>query len=129
MSIIILSKSGCKECTKVKDFLTTLRLEWKMEIVEDKNELFNICGKAVHGWPQVIIDGKVVDDVYDYFEDYEPILAENINRFTIFPIQYPHLWDLYKKAQMSNWIAEEVDLSSDVEDWKKLSENEKHFIK
>jgi len=30
---------------------------------------------------------------------------------------------------MSNWTAEEVDLSSDMEDWKNLNDNEKKFIK
>ena len=30
---------------------------------------------------------------------------------------------------MSNWTAEEIDLGSDLADWKKLNENEKHFIK
>lgn len=129
MAITLLTRTGCGECIKVKDFLTSLMLEWKTEKIEDKDELYKICGRKVHGWPQVIIDGQLVDDVYEYYEDYEPILAENVNRFTIFPIQYPHLWDLYKKAQLSNWIAEEVDLSSDMEDWKKLSGNEKHFIK
>lgn len=29
----------------------------------------------------------------------------------------------------SFWTAEEVDLSRDVNDWEKLNENEKHFIK
>jgi ribonucleoside-diphosphate reductase subunit M2 len=30
---------------------------------------------------------------------------------------------------MSNWTAEEVDVASDMEDWKKLSDNERHFVK
>ena len=28
----------------------------------------------------------------------ETILTENPNRFTIFPLKYPDLWELYKKA-------------------------------
>ena len=36
---------------------------------------------------------------------------------------------MYKKAQMSNWTAEEVDVSADMEDWKNMSENERHFVK
>ena len=59
----------------------------------------------------------------------EPILTQSNNRFTTFPITYPDLWELYKKAQASNWTAEEIDLSSDMVDWEKLTDNEQHFIK
>jgi ribonucleoside-diphosphate reductase beta chain len=37
---------------------------------------------------------------------------------------------MYKDAEASFWTAEEIDLSSDLSDWKdRLSEDEKHFIK
>ena len=58
----------------------------------------------------------------------EPLLAENPNRFVIFPIEYPDLWEMYKKALASFWTAEEVDLSRDLNDWAKLNKSEKHFI-
>lgn len=35
---------------------------------------------------------------------------------------------MYKKAEASFWTAEEIDLSSDHNDWIKLSNNEKHFV-
>ena len=60
----------------------------------------------------------------------EPILADNPDRFVLFPIKYPAIWDWYKKAEASFWTAEEVDLSSDLNDWdNKLNDNERHFIK
>ncbi|AST09231.1 ribonucleotide reductase small subunit [Murmansk poxvirus] len=59
----------------------------------------------------------------------EPILIENPNRFVIFPIQYHDIWNMYKKAEASFWTAEEVDLSKDLNDWNKLTSDEKHFIK
>lgn len=59
----------------------------------------------------------------------EPLLRENKHRFVIFPIQYPELWSMYKKAEASFWTVEEVDLASDKKDWEKLSDDEKHFIK
>lgn len=60
----------------------------------------------------------------------EPILVENKDRFVLFPIQHPHIWSMYKKAEASFWTAEEIDLSTDIRDWdKKLSDNERHFIK
>ncbi|CAI9763135.1 unnamed protein product [Fraxinus pennsylvanica] len=59
----------------------------------------------------------------------EPILAPNSDRFCMFPIQYPQIWEMYKKAEASFWTAEEVDLSQDIQHWDKLTEDEKHFIK
>lgn len=41
----------------------------------------------------------------------EPLLRDNPRRFVIFPIQYPDIWQMYKKAEASFWTAEEVDLS------------------
>lgn len=60
----------------------------------------------------------------------EPILEENKDRFVLFPIKQPQIWEMYKKAEASFWTAEEIDLSSDLQDWdKKLTEEEKYFIK
>ena len=59
----------------------------------------------------------------------EPLLMENKQRFVLFPISYQSIWEMYKKAQASFWTAEEVDLSSDLNDWAKLTADEKHFIK
>lgn len=60
----------------------------------------------------------------------EPILKENKDRFVLFPIKHHDIWEMYKKAEASFWTAEEIDLSSDGQDWEnKLSEDEKHFVK
>ena len=59
----------------------------------------------------------------------DPILAPTSDRFTVFPIKYPDLWSLYKKAVGSFWTAEEIDLGADAADWVKLTGPEKHFIK
>ena len=59
----------------------------------------------------------------------EEILNPTNDRFTMFPIVYPDLWNLYKKAVSSFWTTEEIDLSTDMTDWEKLNDNEKHFIK
>jgi ribonucleotide reductase beta subunit family protein with ferritin-like domain len=58
----------------------------------------------------------------------EPLLKENPNRFVLFPIQWPDIWSMYKKAEASFWTAEEIDLQSDLSDWFRLSKDEKHFI-
>lgn len=59
----------------------------------------------------------------------EPILEGSANRFVLFPIQYPKIWKKYKEHAASFWTAEEIDFSKDIEDWKKLNNDERHFIK
>ena len=59
----------------------------------------------------------------------EPLLEENKDRFVLFPIKHPEIWEMYKIAEMSFWTAEEVDLYQDLRDWKNLSADEQHFIK
>jgi ribonucleoside-diphosphate reductase beta chain len=58
----------------------------------------------------------------------EPILVNNPNRFVIFPIKHPDIWDFYKRAEASFWTAEEVDLSDDLAQYENLTSGEKHFI-
>ncbi len=58
----------------------------------------------------------------------EPILTENKDRFVLFPIQHPEIWQMYKKAEASFWTAEEMDLSHDLKDWDRLNSGEKHFV-
>jgi ribonucleoside-diphosphate reductase subunit M2 len=58
----------------------------------------------------------------------EPLLRDNPQRFVILPIQYDDIWMMYKKAVASFWTVEEVDLSKDMQDWNKLTDNERHFI-
>ena len=59
----------------------------------------------------------------------EPLLKDNPNRHVIFPIEHPDLWAKYKQHMSVFWIPEEIDLSKDLVDWVKLTDNERHFIK
>ncbi|KAJ0989302.1 hypothetical protein J5N97_007658 [Dioscorea zingiberensis] len=58
----------------------------------------------------------------------EPLLAPNPDRFCMFPLTYPQIWEMYKKAQASFWTPEEVDLSQDLRHWNSLTADERHFI-
>jgi len=51
------------------------------------------------------------------------------NKYTLFPIVDHQLWKLYKQAVASFWTVEEVDLAQDKNDWCKLSDDERKFIK
>tara|TARA_B110000259_G_scaffold24578_1_gene25187 strand:+ start:494 stop:1468 length:975 start_codon:yes stop_codon:yes gene_type:complete len=61
-------------------------------------------------------------------EKEEILLKENKDRFVILPINYPTIWEHYKRHEASFWTAEEIDLSSDLKDWANLNEGERHFI-
>ena len=58
----------------------------------------------------------------------ELLLRENKDRFVILPINYPAIWEMYKRHEASFWTAEEIDLSSDQKDWENLNDGERHFI-
>jgi ribonucleoside-diphosphate reductase beta chain len=58
----------------------------------------------------------------------ELLLRENKDRFVILPINYPAIWEMYKKHEAGFWTAEEIDLSSDMKDWSALNDGERHFI-
>lgn len=51
------------------------------------------------------------------------------DRFCVFPIKFHNLWDFYKKHISTFWTVEEVLLTDDLTDWKKLSDDERYFIK
>ena len=59
----------------------------------------------------------------------EILLKKNKNRFVLFPIKYNDIYEEYKKAESTFWTINEIDLSKDINDWDKLNNNEKYFIK
>lgn len=58
----------------------------------------------------------------------EILLKENKDRFVLLPINYPKIWETYKRHEASFWTAEEIDLSGDLKDWASLNDGERHFI-
>ena len=58
----------------------------------------------------------------------EPILQEQNNRFTLFPIKHNDIWKAYKNQQKAIWTADEIDYLADLNDWETLNQNEKTFI-
>ena len=83
-------------------------------------------------FPQVVVGASELVGGFDKLRDRldEPLLEENPLRFTLFPIKYPDLYEMYQKALASFWTPQEVSLADDVEDWAtKLSEDDRYFIK
>jgi ribonucleoside-diphosphate reductase subunit M2 len=58
----------------------------------------------------------------------EPLLTPDDDRFVMFPIKHPDVWQMYLKQVDLFWRPEEVDLSLDIEHWNRLTEEEQHFI-
>ena len=77
--------------------------------------------------PDDMPESEGMDGLLDSLAD--PLLKQSMDRFVMFPIQHDNLWDAFKEHLALMWTAEEIDLSKDVQDWKKLNADEQHFIK
>ena len=49
----------------------------------------------------------------------DPILNPENFRFTVYPIRYPTIWELYEKQLACFWKAKEIDFSKDYDDFLK----------
>lgn len=58
----------------------------------------------------------------------EPLLTETQNKYVMFPITYPDVYEMYKKAVSVFWVPDEINFAQDLIDLEKLSGNEKFFI-
>ena len=132
MGFKIYSKDGCSYCDEAVRLCQTQNLDFE-KIKIEKEDLKELCGGNFDSYPQIFLDDRRIGNFFQFEEfteeEFEPMLYPTLNRFTVFPIKHENLWSLYKKAQLSNWTAEEIDFSKDRDDWSKLSENEKRFLK
>lgn len=51
-----------------------------------------------------------------------------MEKYVMFPIQHPKIWDMYKRQVECFWRVEEVSLEQDIKDWPNLSDNDQSFI-
>ena len=134
MTFILISKNDCILCSDAQQLMDSNNISYTIHKVDDKDELFRLCGRRVPGWPQLLnaSDNSYfgsLDELEDFVDNHDVVLTENPFRYTTFPIKYDDLWQLYKKAQASFWIPEEIDFSADMQDWNGLTHDEQHFIK
>jgi len=102
------------------------------QLPEDVEAMLSIKKLATKDAPLKVGGNAVKSRISKEFQELEkddPLLKENPNRWVMFPIKYPQVWEMYKKHEASFWTAEEIDLSQDLKDWEKLNESERHFIK
>ena len=63
-----------------------------------------------------------------YQDSLEPLLS-TITRKSLYPLQYPKIWQFYKQAQASFWTSAEIDLTLDLNDFeRKMTEGERYFV-
>eukprot|EP00933_Yihiella_yeosuensis_P063494 TRINITY_DN66657_c0_g1_i1.p1 TRINITY_DN66657_c0_g1~~TRINITY_DN66657_c0_g1_i1.p1 ORF type:complete len:371 (+),score=110.93 TRINITY_DN66657_c0_g1_i1:69-1115(+) len=70
-----------------------------------------------------------ISEEFKELEKHDPLLKENPRRWVLLPIQYPAVFEMYKKHEASFWTAEEIDLAQDSKDWETLNQGEQHFVK
>ena len=59
----------------------------------------------------------------------EPLTLNTNNKYTIFPIKYHDIYNFALKHKEAIWFTNEIDMAGDIDDWGKLGDNEKYFIK
>lgn len=74
-------------------------------------------------------DEKTLITIRRTEKEVEKMLITTDNRFTLFPIKYPEIWEMYKKAEASFWTPSEIDLEQDWRHWSILNDDERYFIK
>lgn len=56
--------------------------------------------------------------------------SDEAKRISLLPILHPDIWAYRKKIEALHWVAQEVDLIKDKNDWiNKMNPDQKHFIK
>ena len=61
-------------------------------------------------------------------EKHEPLLQARKNKYVLFPVEYPDVYAMYKKASSSFWVADEINFTQDLVDIERFSDNERNFI-
>lgn len=59
----------------------------------------------------------------------EPLLDTKNKRNSLKPIQFPGIWEYYNLHLSAHWVAQEIDLSKDRNDWLSLTDDERFYIK
>ena len=58
----------------------------------------------------------------------EILTKKNSRKYVLFPIVYKDIYDMYKKQQQAFWTAEEIDFAADINDYNKLTKDERLFV-
>lgn len=57
------------------------------------------------------------------------LLGKPMNEdMVLHPIKYRWAYDLYNQAVANTWFPHEIALGEDLEDWKKMTDDERHAV-
>lgn len=122
------TKNGCSRCAPMKTLLRSMNVPFDEACVAGMHAIPG-APDTLRSFPVLHTDKGEWLDYHALRETYhEPILEPTNHRFVMFPIEYPDLYEMYKKSVASFWTAEEIDLSHDLNDWAKLTPDEKYFV-
>jgi ribonucleotide reductase beta subunit family protein with ferritin-like domain len=137
--LYLYSKNGCKNCDIVEQMFKQYGIEYEVSKYINMSMVARKLEDTIYedqifdkkNFPIVIdSNNNLLLDYNEILERYEePLLKHNPNVFSMYPITYPDIYEMYKKARASYWQPEEISLINDVKDWDSLSVDEKFFIK
>ncbi len=71
-----------------------------------------------------------LDEIKDVKTMEDPLRTDITDRYTILPILFQDVYDLFLKHRNTHWLPEEVTFGEDLNDWDNtLSDNERNFLK
>jgi len=128
MSSVLSEKANQENVRPVENALQRLKLDQLETLMDDSQGKVEVSSSSTIPSTH---NQSVSESVskYLHYDDDEPLLKDNPQRFVLFPIEHHGMWEMYKKHVASFWTAEEIDLSDDMGDWAKMSDDEKHFVK
>ncbi len=137
----LFTKNDCSNCEIVKQMFDKIGFKYKVieckslynvvQYIQNNNYSFDEEDVLKCSAFPIVLDinnawlGDYKAIVNNYFE---PLLSSNVNKYSMYPITYPDVYNMYKKARASYWQPEEITLSKDLSDWETMTEDEKHFI-
>ena len=134
--ITLYSKPACPNCDVVKNSLHKAGMEFTTVECNSLGQLGKqLQGSAFEdqvyefsGFP-IATRGEWIGGFQEIMEKYsEPLLESNPDRYTMYPVAYPAVYEMYKKARASYWQPEEISLAKDLADWKSLTKDEQRFV-
>ena len=57
------------------------------------------------------------------------LFDKNEERLALFPIRFPEIKEFLDKQRSVFWTVNEIQLTKDNQDWEKLTNDERHFLK
>ena len=134
MFTIIAKTSGCDWCDRAKELLDDMEYTYTVKSYESLDDVRRDLGDVIpsdriRSFPIVFQDGVLIGG-YTNLRDRltERILMPDAERFAAFPIQYPAIYNLYKKHVASFWTSDEISLADDAAGFEQLTENERRFL-